>query len=259
MGGFRRFLYIIYFVISVITVGALAISWYDFAPLAQYVNPVLDLPWAKWTLLGGLAVVAVGLIVVLIKAIFTKSKKSKQVSHTALGDVRITKHMFEDCVESVVTRHPELEFVDTDIIISNGSNPKASIDVVVIPHEADSLSGVAASLQEEIKAEVERLTGNPVTNVCVDFKAGSGSPLKQTAAQVKAATEAKTAEFAQDARNATSGRPQAVEPAPIPAEAAPVETAPMPEAAPEALETAPIPEPTEPLPAPTVAEDNPAR
>lgn len=169
MSGFKRFLYVLYFVVAFVGVGIVAIAALSNGPLSLLFTSLL----AESSFLIGeivlLAVVLVGLVAILVKAIVTPRSQPVLRSETPLGTVSVTQRKLEDSVRETIERHDELEFGSARVYITNGETPTTDVDVVVVPIGVDNLSTLGPSLQAEIKAQLEKLTGSSVGSIAVTF------------------------------------------------------------------------------------------
>lgn len=170
MSGFKRFLYVAYFIVSFIAIGVIALVALGKGPLAVVFSALVGETSFYVSELVLLGIVAIGLVVILVKAIVTPGIQPTQRSDTPLGTISVTQRMLEDTCESVIDKHNELDFDSVHAYITNGEKPSCDVDLVVMPIDVENLSVLGPKLQAEIKNALEKLTGNSVGNVSITFR-----------------------------------------------------------------------------------------
>ena len=140
MGKFKRFCMIVFVVAAVLGIGVLAALWFAWEPLFPAIAWLMSMPWffvVEAVLLG---ITALGLLVVLIRAITAPGK-----SHHGLSTDNVKVH------------------------ITNKHDPRMSIHAKIDPGRNAELGQLGAKLQDEIAATLEAFTGYPVDSVRITF------------------------------------------------------------------------------------------
>jgi hypothetical protein len=170
MSSFRKILTVIFFFASLVGVGVLAGAWFGIEPIASFVDANGGQAWFGVTLTVLLAIFALGLFIVLLRALFARSKSAYQESSNDYGSVYISKTTIAQAVEDAVSHHPELRYLKCVVRIVNRKHPYVDITARVAPRGLVSLATIAPILQKEIKDAVEAFTGNEVRSVAVDIR-----------------------------------------------------------------------------------------
>ena len=149
MGKFKRFCMIVFVVAAVLGIGVLAALWFAWEPLFPAIAWLMSMPWffvVEAVLLG---ITALGLLVVLIRA--------------------ITQNAIQSTVKHVVESHHGLSTDNVKVHITNKHDPRMSIHAKIDPGRNAELGQLGAKLQDEIAATLEAFTGYPVDSVRITF------------------------------------------------------------------------------------------
>lgn len=102
MGKFKRFCMIVFVVAAVLGIGVLAALWFAWEPLFPAIAWLMSMPWffvVEAVLLG---ITALGLLVVLIRAITAPGKNSQLELERDNGSIAITQNAIQSTVKHVV-------------------------------------------------------------------------------------------------------------------------------------------------------------
>ena len=105
MGKFKRFCMIVFVVAAVLGIGVLAALWFAWEPLFPAIAWLMSMPWffvVEAVLLG---ITALGLLVVLIRAITAPGKNSQLELERDNGSIAITQNAIQSTVKHVVESH----------------------------------------------------------------------------------------------------------------------------------------------------------
>lgn len=169
MGKFKRFCMIVFVVAAVLGVGVLATLWFAWEPLFPAIAWLMSMPWffiVEAVLLG---ITAVGLLVVLIRAITAPGKNSQLELERDNGSIAITQNAIQSTVKHVVESHHGLSTDNVKVHIENKHDPRMSIHAKIDPGRNAELGQLGAKLQDEIAATLEAFTGYPVDSVRITF------------------------------------------------------------------------------------------
>ena len=101
MGKFKRFCMIVFVVAAVLGIGVLAALWFAWEPLFPAIAWLMSMPWffvVEAVLLG---ITALGLLVVLIRAITAPGKNSQLELERDNGSIAITQNAIQSTVKHV--------------------------------------------------------------------------------------------------------------------------------------------------------------
>ena len=169
MGKFKRFCMIVFVVAAVLGIGVLAALWFAWEPLFPAIAWLMSMPWffvVEAVLLG---ITALGLLVVLIRAITAPGKNSQLELERDNGSIAITPPATQSTVKHVVESHHGLSTDNVKVHITNKHDPRMSIHAKIDPGRNAELGQLGAKLQDEIAATLEAFTGYPVDSVRITF------------------------------------------------------------------------------------------
>ena len=169
MGKFKRFCMIVFVVAAVLGIGVLAALWFAWEPLFPAIAWLMSMPWffvVEAVLLG---ITALGLLVVLIRAITAPGKNSQLELERDNGSIAITQNAIQSTVKHVVESHHGLSTDNVKVHSTNKHGPRMSIHGKIDPGRNAELGQLGAKLQDEIAATLEAFTGYPVDSVRITF------------------------------------------------------------------------------------------
>ena len=152
MGKFKRFCMIVFVVAAVLGIGVLAALWFAWEPLFPAIAWLMSMPWffvVEAVLLG---ITALGLLVVLIRAITAPGKNSQLELERDNGSIAITQNAIQSTVKHVVESHHGLSTDNVKVHITNKHDPRMSIHAKIDPGRNAELGQLGAKLQDEIAA-----------------------------------------------------------------------------------------------------------
>ena len=125
MGKFKRFCMIVFVVAAVLGIGVLAALWFAWEPLFPAIAWLMSMPWffvVEAVLLG---ITALGLLVVLIRAITAPGKNSQLELERDNGSIAITQNAIQSTVKHVVESHHGLSTDNVKVHITNKHDSSA--------------------------------------------------------------------------------------------------------------------------------------
>ena len=167
MGKFKRFCMIVFVVAAVLGIGVLAALWFAWEPLFPAIAWLMAMPWFYVVEAVLLGITAVGLLVVLIRAL-TAPGKNSQIERDN-GSIAITQNAIQSTVKHVVEAHHGLSTDNVKVDITNKHDPRMAIHAKIDPGRNAELGELGAKLQNEISSTLEAFTGYPVDSVRITF------------------------------------------------------------------------------------------
>ena len=169
MGKFKRFCMIVFVIAAVLGIGILAALWFAWEPLFPAIAWLMSMPWFYIVEAVLLGITAVGLLVVLIRAITAPGKNSQLELERDNGSIAITQNAIPSTVKHVVESHHGLSTDNVKVHITNKHDPRMSIHAKIDPGRNAELGQLGVKLQDEIAATLEAFTGYPVDSVRITF------------------------------------------------------------------------------------------
>ena len=169
MGKFKRFYMIVFVVAAVLGIGVLAALWFAWEPLFPAIAWLMSMPWFYVVEAVLLGITAVGLLVVLIRALTAPGKNAQLELERDNGSVAITQNAIQSTVKHVVDSHHGLATKNVKVDITNKHDPRMAIHAKIDPGRNAELGELGAKLQDEIAATLEAFTGYPVDSVRITF------------------------------------------------------------------------------------------
>ena len=169
MGQFKRFCMIVFVVAAVLGIGVLAALWFAWEPLFPAIAWLMAMPWFYVVEAVLLGITAVGLLVVLIRALTAPGKNSQLEIERDNGSIAITQNAIQSTVKHVVEAHHGLSTDNVKVDITNKHDPRMAIHAKIDPGRNAELGELGAKLQNEISSTLEAFTGYPVDSVRITF------------------------------------------------------------------------------------------
>ena len=169
MGKFKRFCMVVFVVAAVLGIGVLAALWFALEPLFPAIAWLMAMPWFYVVEAVLLGITAVGLLVVLIRALTAPGKNSQLEIERDNGSIAITQNAIQSTVKHVVEAHHGLSTDNVKVDITNKHDPRMAIHAKIDPGRNAELGELGAKLQNEISSTLEAFTGYPVDSVRITF------------------------------------------------------------------------------------------
>ena len=169
MGKFKRFCMIVFVVAAVLGIGVLAALWFAWEPLFPAIAWLMAMPWFYVVEAVLLGITAVGLLVVLIRALTAPGKNSQLEIERDNGSIAIPQNAIQSTVKHVVEAHHGLSTDNVKVEITNKHDPRMAIHAKIDPGRNAELGELGAKLQNEISSTLEAFTGYPVDSVRITF------------------------------------------------------------------------------------------
>ena len=169
MGKFKRFCMVVFVVAAVLGIGVLAALWFAWEPLFPAIAWLMAMPWFYVVEAVLLGITAVGLLVVLIRALTAPGKNSQLEIERDNGSIALTQNAIQSTVKHVVEAHHGLSTDNVKVDITNKHDPRMAIHAKIDPGRNAELGELGAKLQNEISSTLEAFTGYPVDSVRITF------------------------------------------------------------------------------------------
>ncbi|MEG1246002.1 alkaline shock response membrane anchor protein AmaP [Gordonibacter sp.] len=169
MGKLKRFCMIAFVVAAVLGIGVLAALWFGWQPLLPAISWLMGMEWffvVEAVLLG---ITALGLVILLARAITAPGRGSQLELQRGGGSIAITQNAIQSTVKHVIDGHTGLTVDYVKVRITHKRTPRMSIHAKIDPGRNAELGELGAKLQDEISATLEAFTGYPVESVRITF------------------------------------------------------------------------------------------
>ena len=154
---------------QVLGIGVLAALWFAWEPLFPAIAWLMAMPWFYVVEAVLLGITAVGLLMVLIRALTAPGKNSQLEIERDNGSIAITQNAIQSTVKHVVEAHHGLSTDNVKVDITNKHDPRMAIHAKIDPGRNAELGELGAKLQNEISSTLEAFTGYPVDSVRITF------------------------------------------------------------------------------------------
>lgn len=166
MGGFKRFLLIIFVLAAGLCLAALALPW--FGPFQGQAAAMMD----NWYYFIGvqvaLAITLVGVVVTLLRALFTPRKRKTVVVDRSGGDqITVTTAAISSQATHVIEDGDR--FVAEKVRVSAKRGGKVRVDVRVRPRHTVDISREGKELHDAVTAGLSTICGEKVKHVNLEF------------------------------------------------------------------------------------------
>ena len=169
MGKFQRAITIAFALAALLGTSTLAAAWFAWEPTLPLVTWAASMPWffaAETILLG---ITAVGLAVILIRAVTAPAKKSQLTLKRENGTISFTQNAVQSTVKHVVESYQGLTVSSVRAEIKGARNPQVSVLAKIDPGRNAELGSLGAQLQTEIASTLSAFTGYPTKSVDIIF------------------------------------------------------------------------------------------
>jgi hypothetical protein len=165
MGGFKRFIFIVYGICSLLALAALGLSWYG--PWAHLVSSWMGIEWFYRGTEALLLICLAGVVVILFRGLFTTKVESVEVTTQDGGTVTITR----DAVASRATTIVEADgtCIADEVKVTAKRRGNIRVHVRVQPIATIDVIGKGQELQDELKRGLSDLCGNKLSSVTLEF------------------------------------------------------------------------------------------
>ncbi len=169
MGKLTRACLLLFIVFAILSIGVLAIPWFQWHPFNASILFLKQQSWFSLTESVLLAFTALGLLTLLGYALFSPSKKGQLEFRYGNGTITISKDAIESTVKHVVEQSRGITVSNIAVRILGSSEPRVSIRLKVNPGRNSELGKLGVQLQEEISASVCAFAGYPIHRVDITF------------------------------------------------------------------------------------------
>ena len=225
MGGLRRFALIIFSVAGVLCLAALALPWVG--PYQSEAAALMDNNYYYMAMLAALGITAAGVVITLLRALFTPRKRRDVVIDRAGGD-RITVTTKAIQSQAVHAVEADGRFVAEKVRV-DAKKRGVQLNVRVRPRNTVNLAQEGRVLHDELAGNLMTICGDRVRRINLEFvEAESPIPAENVTVEPVGALEVPDSVFEHAAQlEASEGVtvPAAVLSASAPASEAPEETA----------------------------------
>ena len=170
MSGLKKFVYVIYGIIVLLTVFLTYLMIFDYGGITQSLRSISGEEWFYYLLTVLAIITAIGAFIFFIVGIAAPSLKNYLRDTDKMGELYISKAAIESNVRSTANQYPEVRDTNVEVDIKNGETPSiyAYLDCGS-SDQAVGLDALGTELKAEVKRSLEEFTGYPVSNVKVKF------------------------------------------------------------------------------------------
>ncbi len=174
MNGFKRLILILYVLLSAFAIVYLACGYFSATSfIADFLLGLIGAANMPYVLLVCLLVLVIGLVVILLRAVFGRSANKTVKLKNDHGTCEIESNAIVSVVRVIVNSHAGIDHIKTDVRARNGNDATIRLAVKASVGNVSNLSDVAAEMQGEVKEAVEKFTGVTVSEVSFKLRRGS--------------------------------------------------------------------------------------
>lgn len=196
MNAFKRLCLLFFSLAGIVSLVALTLPW--FGPWTEWAVSMLTKPWYYITLEVCLCITALGLIITLVRAIFTPANRRTVLVTTVNEDeITVTTAAISSQATHIVEARGDLT---AEHVTVRARKTSVDVDIRVRPTHAMNLTEEGAILHEELMTGLSSLAGDTIRSVNLEF--------------VEADSLSAPPEYESYSKPATHGVPVSVETAP---------------------------------------------
>lgn len=173
MGKLTRISMVVFALATCVSLGMLATLWFAWDPLLPFAVWLARMGWFDAVLLVLLAIVALGVIALIIAAIAAPGSGSRLILERKGGRVEVTKDAIRSTAKRTIERHHGMSCKHVGVSIKGRKNPRINISAKVDPTTNANLAVIGSAMQREVAETLSALTGHPTESVNITFASTS--------------------------------------------------------------------------------------
>ena len=165
MGGFKRFLMVVFAIAGLLCLAALALPW--FGPLTRETSVLLSIDWYYLVVEILACVTGIGLIVTLVVAIAAHKDEAVVVSKLDGGHITVTTDAIASTAAHIVENNSSCTVDDVDVKTKRGGHVKVRMRLV--PYTTSDVYDGGEALHAQLMSGLGALCGTTLDGVSIEF------------------------------------------------------------------------------------------
>lgn len=165
MGGFKRFLMVVYVIAGFLALAALVLPWYG--PVPSQARDLFSLEWYYTAVEVLVCIAAVGLLVTLVVALTSRKSSAVEVSKVDGGHITVTTDAIASTAAHIVEDNSSCTVDDVDVTTKHKGHVK--VIVHVIPFSPSDVIDGGSGLHAKLVNGLGTLCGDSLDGVSIEF------------------------------------------------------------------------------------------
>ena len=169
MSGFKKFVHILFSILLILFSLVMFFTVFDFGQISYNLRELMinEVCFYIVSVIG--ALVLLGALIILFKAIFSDNLSDFLISKDKDGEVMISTDALENTVKSTVNKYDDVATSHVDVKVNNSKEPYMNCDVEVGVRDMSNIGGLGENIKNDIKTNLETLSGYKVKDITVKF------------------------------------------------------------------------------------------
>lgn len=169
MSGFKKFVHILFSILLILFSLVMFFTVFNFGQVSYNLRELMMNEACFYILAVIGALILLGALIIMFKAILSDSLSDFLISKDKDGEVMISTDALENTVKSTVNKFNDVRTSNVNVRVHNSNEPYMNCDVEVGVRDMSNVGGLGENIKNDIKANLETLTGYKVKDITVKF------------------------------------------------------------------------------------------
>ena len=169
MSGFKKFVHILFSILLILFSLVMFFTVFNFGQVSYNLRELMMNEVCFYILAVIGALILLGALIIMFKAILSDSLSDFLISKDKDGEVMISTDALENTVKSTVNRFNDVRTSNVNVRVNNSNEPYMNCDAEVGVRDMSNVGGLGENIKNDIKTNLETLTGYKVKNITVKF------------------------------------------------------------------------------------------
>lgn len=169
MSGFKKFVHILFSILLILFSLVMFFTVFNFGQVSYNLRELMMNEVCFYILAVIGALILLGALIIMFKAILSDSLSDFLISKDKDGEVMISTDALENTVKSTVNKFNDVRTSNVNVRVHNSNEPYMNCDVEVGVRDMSNVGGLGENIKNDIKANLETLTGYKVKDITVKF------------------------------------------------------------------------------------------
>ena len=169
MSGFKKFVHILFSILLILFSLVMFFTVFNFGQVSYNLRELMMNEVCFYILAVIGALILLGALIIMFKAILSDNLSDFLISKDKDGEVMISTDALENTVKSTVNRFNDVRTSNVNVRVNNSNEPYMNCDVEVGVRDMSNVGGLGENIKNDIKTNLETLTGYKVKDITVKF------------------------------------------------------------------------------------------
>ncbi|MDU4671903.1 MAG: alkaline shock response membrane anchor protein AmaP [Finegoldia magna] len=169
MSGFKKFVHILFSILLILFSLVMFFTVFNFGQVSYNLRELTMNEVCFYILAVIGALILIGALIIMFKAILSDNLSDFLISKDKDGEVMISTDALENTVKSTVNKFNDVRTSNVNVRVNNSNEPYMNCDVEVGVRDMSNVGGLGETIKNDIKTNLETLTGYKVKDITVKF------------------------------------------------------------------------------------------